>query len=83
MAGRWPRCCARARGIVGGRPCAWVPLCVFGGVLRLPSVIVFLAHLIGTQIAGIVGALLAVPVAAAENGSASLEPEEVSRASRG
>jgi len=41
-----------------------VPL-VYGRALRLPSSVVFFSLLLGTTLAGIVGALLALPVAAA------------------
>lgn len=41
---------------------------VFGGALRLPAVVVFVALLMGAEVAGLAGALLAVPIAAVIRG---------------
>lgn len=41
---------------------------IFGGALRLPAVVVFVALLMGAEVAGIAGALLAVPIAAVIRG---------------
>ncbi|HUZ00349.1 MAG TPA: AI-2E family transporter [Thermomicrobiaceae bacterium] len=41
---------------------------VYGSTLQLPSVVVFVVLLMGAEVAGIIGALLAVPIAAALRG---------------
>lgn len=41
---------------------------VYGGAMRLPAVVVFVALLMGAEVAGLIGALLAVPIAAVLRG---------------